>query len=227
VVRLAASGGRKGAFRNGWREARFARKIGAMSDVIVLHAALAGQGGPGFEQALLERLPYAYRLGLERRDAAARSTSLQGLRLLAEGILSARGAAFDPSRLRFPQGGKPFLEGGPQFSISHSACRVAVALSERCEVGLDIEDVGTRGRSRADLERWTAVEASLKALGASLRRAAEVRLSPDLATARMASSVVHLRPVALAADCIAMLATREPVGRVEVVRGQGTGDRGQ
>jgi hypothetical protein len=186
-----------------------------MSDVIVLHAALAGQGAPGFEQALLERLPYAYRLGLERRDAAARSASLQGLRLLAEGILSTRGAAFDPSRLRFPQGGKPFLEGGPQFSISHSACRVAVALSERCEVGLDIEDVGTRGRSRAELERWTAVEAVLKAVGSGLRQSAEVCLSPDLATAEFAGAIVHLRPLALAPDCVATLATRERVGQVE------------
>jgi hypothetical protein len=187
-----------------------------MSDVIVLHAALAGQGDPVLEQAMLERLPYAYRLELERRDAAARFASLRGLSLLAEGILRIRGVASDPTRLRFPGGAKPFLEGGPHFSISHSSCRVAVALSERCELGLDIEDVGTHGRSRAELERWTAVEASLKALGAGLRRSAEVGLSPDLSTAGMAGALVHLRPVALAADCIATLATREPVGRVEV-----------
>ena len=197
-----------------------------MSDVIVLHAVLAGQGNPGLEHALLERLPYAYRLALERRDPAARSASLRGLGLLAEGILRTRGIAFDPSRLRFPEGGKPSLEDGPHFSISHSACRVAVALSERHELGVDIEDVGTHGRSRAELERWTAVEASLKALGAGLRRSAEVRLLPDLATAEIAGTVVHLRSVALAADCVAALATREPVGQVEV-RGQGTGDRGQ
>jgi phosphopantetheinyl transferase len=195
-----------------------------MSDVIVLHAALAGQDAPGLEQALFERLPYAYRLELERRDAPARFASLRGLSLLAEGVLRTRGAAFDPSRLRFPEGAKPTLEGGPHFSISHSSCRVAVALSERYDLGFDIEDAGTHGRSHADLERWAAVEASLKALGAGLRRSAEVRLSPDLATAEMAGALVHLRPVALAADCIAMLATREPVGRVEV-RGWGIGDR--
>jgi phosphopantetheinyl transferase len=220
---LAAVGARRGAFRTGWREARLARKIGAMSDVIVLHAALAGQGGPGLEQALLERLPYAYRLALERRDPSARSASLQALDLLAEGVLRTRGAAFDPSRLRFPEGGKPSLEGGPHFSISHSACRVAVALSQRHVLGLDIEDVGTHGRSRAELERWTAVEASLKALGAGLRRSAEVRLSPDLSTAELAGTLVHLRSVTLAPDCVAALATRGPVGWVEVM-GWGIGD---
>jgi len=196
-----------------------------MSDVIVLHAALAGQGGPVLEQALLAHLPYAYRLELERRDASARSASLQGLALLAKGILSASGAAFDPSRLRFPAGGKPYLERGPHFSISHSGCRVAVALSEQHELGLDIEDVGTHGRSRGELERWTAVEASLKALGAGLRRAAEVCVSADLSTAEIEGAMVHLRPVALAADCIATLATRESVGQVEV-RGWGIGDGG-
>lgn len=220
MVRLAASGVGGGAFRNGWRRARLARKIVAMSDVIVLHAARAGQGAPALEQMLLERLPYAHRLALERRDAVARSASLQGLGLLAKGILQTRGAAFDPSHLRFPDGGKPHLEGGPYFSISHSSGRVAVALSEHHDLGFDIEDAGTHGRSREDLERWTAVEASLKALGAGLRRSAEVRLSPDLSTAEIAGVVLRLRPVALAADCIATLATREPVGQVEVRGGE-------
>ena len=165
---------------------------------------------------MLERLPYAYRLELERRDAAARSASLRGLGLLAAGILRIRGVASDPSLLRFPQGAKPFMEGGPHFSISHSSCRVAVALSERYELGLDIEDVGTHGRSRAELERWTAVEASLKALGAGLRRSADVRLSPDLSTAEMAGALVYLRAVTLAEGCVATLATRELPGRVEV-----------
>jgi len=100
-------------------------------------------------------------------------------------------------------------------------------LSERRELGLDIEDVGKHGRSRAELERWTAVEAALKALGSGLRRSAEVCLSPDLATAEFAGAIVHLRPLALAPDCVATLATQEPEGRVEVVRGQRTGDRGQ
>jgi len=195
-----------------------------MIDVIVLHAALGGQGDPGLEHALMTRLPYARRLELERRDPAARSASLQGLGLLAEGIVRLRAAAFDPSRLRFPQGGKPSVEGGPHFSISHSAGRVAVALSDRCELGLDIEDVGALGRSRPELERWTAVEASLKAFGAGLRRSTEVRLSPDRSSAEIAGALVRLRPVTLGADCIATLATHEPVGRVEVVRGQGTGD---
>jgi hypothetical protein len=223
-----ARGGKGAAWWNGWRAARLARKIVAVSDVIVLHAARAGQGGPGLEQALLERLPYAYRLDLERRHAAARSASLQALGLLAEGIQRMHGVVPDPSRLRFPRHGKPSLEGGPHFSISHGASRVAVALCARQDVGLDVEDVGTHGCDRAELERWTAVEATLKALGAGLRRSAEVRLSSDLSTAELDGVVLHLHPVALAPDCGATLAARERVGSLEVEEirgwGQGMGD---
>lgn len=195
-----------------------------MGEVIVLHATCAGQGPVDGERSLLERLPYAYRLELERRDAAARSASLLGLWLLAEGFRRLRQASFDPSRLRFPQGGKPLLQGGPHFSVSHSASRVAVALSERHELGLDLEQVGTHGRSRAELERWTSVEAALKALGTGLIRAPEVRLAPDLATAELAGAVVHLRCLELAVDCVATLAAREPVAGVfveEAMEGRG------
>ena len=193
-----------------------------MTDVIVLHAVRAGQGCPHQEHFPLERLPYAYRLELERRHQAARSASLQGLALLEEGILRTRGAALEPACLRFPEGGKPCLEGGPHFSLAHGECRVAVAVSERHELGLDVEDLGTHGRSRAELERWTAVEATLKALGAGLRRARAVNVAPDLAAAELDGVVVHLRPLVLAPDCVATLATLEPVGRVEVEeRGSG------
>ena len=201
-----------------------------MGDVIVLHATCAGQGLAAPERLLLERLPYAHRLELERRPAAARTASLRGLCLLAEGFRRLRQAAFDPSRLHFPQGGKPLLKGGPQFSVSHSARRVAVAVSECHELGLDLEDVGTHARTCAELERWTAVEASLKVLGNGLRRAPQVRLAPDLATAECAGILVHLRRVDLAPGCVATLATREPVGAVLVEaaegRGYGIGDRG-
>lgn len=199
-----------------------------MSEVIVLHADLAGQGDPGREQAMLGRLPYAYRLEIGRRDAAARAASLRALCLLAEGVARLRGAPLDPSQLRFPYGGKPSLDSGPQFSISHSPRRVVVALSEQHELGVDVEEIGAHGRGRAALERWTAVEAALKALGAGLRQSPQVRLSEDAATAEFAGVAVHLRPVPISVDCVAALATRGRVERVRVeeVRGWGIGDGG-
>jgi len=187
-----------------------------MCDVMVLHAALAGPLDADRDAALLERLPYAYRLELERRDAGARSASLQALRLLAEGVLRLRGTALDVSQLRFPGGGKPSLDGGPCFSISHSATRVAVAVSNQCDLGVDLEDLGAHGRDQVALERWTAIEATLKAVGAGLRQSREVSVSPDLATAEIAGVRVYTQPLLLAPGCVATLATREPVGRVVV-----------
>ena len=187
-----------------------------MWGVIVLHAVRPVEGDPAREQPLLERLPYAYRLALERRNPSDRAASLQGLAMLDEGLRRVRAASLEPSRLRFPQGGKPSLEGGPHFSIAHCARRVAVAVSEQCALGLDVEDVDAHGLNRIDLERWTAIEATLKAIGAGLRRAPEVRLSHDRTAAEIDGVVLHLRPIASSADIVATLATREPVRQVEV-----------
>lgn len=195
-----------------------------MTDVLVLHAALRDALEAGRAAWLLERLPYARRLDLERRDDAARSASLIGLELLVDGVTRLRGAPPEWSRLRFPTGGRPQLENGPWFSVSHSATRVAVALSEVGELGFDLEDVHGTRLDRAALARWTAVEASLKATGSDLRQARDVRLAADLATAELAGRRVHLQHVALQPDCVACLATLQPVAGV-VVEAAGRGKR--
>ena len=192
-----------------------------MWQAIVLHAPPAGFDVGG-AASLLERLPYARRLELERREAAARNASLLAVELLCDGFLRLRGVRLDPSRLQFPQGGKPRLDGGPWFSVSHARARVAVALSDRCDLGFDLEHIGAAGRDRDALERWTATEATLKATGAGIRRARDVQLASDLATARIDGQTVHLRGVTLAPDCVARLATLEPVGDV-VVEERGSG----
>jgi phosphopantetheinyl transferase len=189
-----------------------------MYEVMVLHAELGGQASAAGERSLLQRLPYAYRLELERRDAPARSASLAALRLLAQGVQRLQGVPLDVSRLHVPEGGKAFLDDGPRFSISHSAQRAAVAISEHGDLGLDIEDLDTLGMDRTRLERWTAIEATLKLVGAGLPRAREVQLSPDLGIAKLGDVVVHTRSLQLAPGCVARLATREPVRNVVVER---------
>jgi phosphopantetheinyl transferase len=186
-----------------------------MWQAIVLHAPPA-KFDAGGAASLLERLPYAYRLELERRAAAERNASLLAVELLCGGLLRLRGVRLDPSRLQFPEGGKPRLDGGPWFSVSHARARVAVALSDRCDLGLDLEDIGAAGRDGEALERWTATEATLKAIGAGIRRARDVQLAEDLATALIDGVTVHLRRVKLAPDCVARLGTLEPGGEVVV-----------
>jgi hypothetical protein len=191
-----------------------------MSDVIVLHAALPGHFGAALDAQLMPRLPYAKRLQLARCDAGARRASLAAIELLLLGAVRLGSRPLDPAQLRFPAGGKPFVEGGPRFSISHSATRVAVALSASCELGLDVEDFldgGEAAEATPDkLERWAATEAALKAVGDGLRSVGRVVLAPDLATARVGAVTVQLRTLPLGAGIVARLATIGPVGQVGV-----------
>lgn len=191
-----------------------------MTAVLILHATLPGEIDAGPAAALLSQLPYARRLELERRAAAARLASLAGTALVLAGAERLQGRSVDPARLRFPQGGKPSLEGGPSFSVSHSGCRVAAALCEEGEVGLDLEDEtagdDARGRASRSLVLWTATEAALKSVGAGLRTAREVRLSGDRSFAMLAGTVIHLRPLELAEDCVACLATPVVVSQVTI-----------
>lgn len=188
-----------------------------MIEVTVLHAPLVGPLDAGREAWLLERLPYARRQELERREAQARAASLHALELLRCGVARLRGTALEMTALRYPAGGKPALAGGPCFSISHSTTRVAVALSEQCEVGIDVEDL-LAAADEDRLRQWTAVEATLKAAGSGLRRAREVRLAPDLAAARFGAQDYRLHRLWLASGCIAHLATAGEA-RVQLLSG--------
>jgi phosphopantetheinyl transferase len=196
-----------------------------MARVIVLHARL--DPGPvernpvngtdfrpsGVETlaALLEQLPYAKRLELERRDRAARHASLDGIGLALAGATSIRGRPFAPAELRFPMDGKPYFAGGPRFSISHASTRVAVALSDDIDVGIDLEDLGEPRPGGGDphrrLARWTAVEAVLKAAGRGLKNANAVRLDEALATGTLDGATYRLTPLSIAPDVVAHLAT--------------------
>jgi hypothetical protein len=191
-----------------------------MTQVLLLHAALTGADATGAGTELLARLPYAQRLELERRDVAARTASLAGIALVLEGARRLHARTAQVNRLRFPLGGKPSLHGGPHFSVSHSRLRVGVALCGSGEVGLDLEDLpgGSAGRGAGvgSLEQWTAVEAALKFAGAGLREAGDVHLSEDLAVARLAGALFHLRPLLLAPGCVACLATGSPVSQLTV-----------
>lgn len=186
-----------------------------MSDVLVLHAARMAALDAARAEWLLDRLPYARRLELERRDAAGRAASLLALELLLEAVARLRGGFPDLSQLRFPAGHKPSFRDGPWFSVSHSRARVAVAASDRCDVGIDVEDRNGRADPAA-LDRWTAIEATLKAVGCGLRHSREVRLAGDLATGEVSGQLVYLRGIALAPDSVARLATLQPVAELRV-----------
>ena len=168
-------------------------------------------------EALLAALPYGRRLELEARDAAGRRAGLAGTALALAALARMRGSPVRVAELAFPQGGKPAMAGGPDFSVAHAGGAVGVATVPGGAVGFDLEplvDVANRAR----LERWTATEAVLKAAGRGLRDAAEVELSPALDAGRLAARHYRLQCVDAGKDCVAWLATDRALAGVDVER---------
>jgi len=87
--------------------------------------------------------------------------------------------------IRIAPGGKPYLPGGPHFSISHSGGMVLVAVCEDSPIGCDVEPANRAVKNEAAIRRklfpgeddvpflklWTAYEARLKS---GLGEAAEI-----------------------------------------------------
>ncbi|NJD32783.1 MAG: hypothetical protein FIB04_12970 [Gammaproteobacteria bacterium] len=194
-----------------------------MARVLVLHARLApviGNSVPGTAFPLLERLPYARRLELERRDAAGRNASLAGIALVLQGSQRLRGTIIGADALRFPAGGKPYCEGGPFFSVSHGTTRVAVAISDDVDLGFDLEEIARPLPSERDpldrLRRWTATEAVLKAAGLGLRDARAVELEDGLAAGSVQGRRFLLGPVPIGPDVVAHVATPRKIASLDV-----------
>jgi phosphopantetheinyl transferase len=186
-----------------------------MGRVIVLHAPSAGHASPGWQQRLLQRLPYARRLELESRTAESRRASLTGTALLMRAAQRLGCGDVGPADLRFPQGAKPRLAGGPYFSISHTPRRVACAASRECDLGFDHEDYAGEAPP-ARLRRWTAIEATLKAAGLGLEHAHDVELDPALHCSRLERSCFELMSLDLAPGVVACLAACTLPAAVEI-----------
>jgi 4'-phosphopantetheinyl transferase len=151
-----------------------------MTDAIILHARLRlPLSCPSWQEPLLQALPYAHRLELERREPQARRASLAGLGLVLVGAARMTRREFPPRAFTFPPAGKPRLAGGPHFSISHSGSCVTCIVCADTDCGIDIEDrLDAAGSATvAQLRRWTATEAALKAAGLGLHAAGEVALA--------------------------------------------------
>ncbi|MBK7902095.1 MAG: hypothetical protein IPJ97_03430 [Proteobacteria bacterium] len=139
---------------------------GTMTDAITSHTRLPSSC-PSWQESLLQALPYAQRLELERREPGARRASLAGLGLVLVGAAHVTRQEFPPQAFTFPPAGKPRLASGPYFSISHSRSAVACIVCADADCGIDIEDrtEAEEGATVAKLQRWTATEAALKAAG--------------------------------------------------------------
>lgn len=104
-----------------------------------------------------ERFPFRY------KRAARLAKQTDRLCVIAAGVLLYRALGVDESRLELAPGGKPYICGGPEFSISHSGGRCVLAVGEG-RIGVDIErlDESNLIAAEAALTReellWTAAE---------------------------------------------------------------------
>jgi phosphopantetheinyl transferase len=185
-----------------------------MENASLLHAPLTPGLRPACAERLLEALPYARRLRLERADPLLRASSLAGLALALVAAARARGAAFGGiAELRLPEGEKPRFVHGPHFSISHTSSRVACIACAAAEVGIDIETApaGAASALIRKLQRWTASEATLKAAGVGLRRMRGVQVDLASLESELEGRRYVLRELALAPDTLGHVASLQPV----------------
>jgi hypothetical protein len=177
-----------------------------MNRIMVLHGSSRWGSEPDPMVSLLGSLAYGKRLELESRPRAARDASLRGIALAVAAMRAIHSGRVSPGDLRFPQDGKPHVPGAPDFSIAHAGDWVGCAVAEQGAVGFDVE-MCTTDVSSADLTRWTAIEAVLKAAGAGLRHARRVEVDLGSRRGRFAGRDYCLHPVALASDVVAHIAT--------------------
>lgn len=185
-----------------------------MTDAIILHAPLRlPLSCPPWQVPLLQALPYARRLELERREPAARRASLAGLGLVLVGAARLTQQEFPPQAFTFPPAGKPRLAGGPYFSISHSSSTVTCMVCAGTDCGIDIEDRLDSAESAAvaKLRRWTATEAALKAAGLGLRATREVALAELLGHAVVQSQRYELQSLDDIPGVIGHIAAKAPL----------------
>lgn len=141
---------------------------------------------------------------------------LAGRYLLSRG-LELLGCPGGEARIRHEPGGKPFIPGGPEFSIAHCAAAALCALDGR-PLGADVEDISVPlpeellsaltawerdwvlsapdgERERRFYTVWTVKESLAKASGAGLGglRELESAVTPELALKRRVAGLhVHI-----------------------------------
>jgi phosphopantetheinyl transferase len=178
-----------------------------MNRVILAYSQLQGALPAAQRERLRAQLPYARRLRLSM-DALRQSQSFLGLALACRLLGAVSGGPVEPSALRFARSGKPYVPGGPDFSIAHAGEWVLCALAANGNVGIDAEESAAARSSAAELGIWAAQEATIKAAGATLAELARVHIHGHRIGFR--GRRWYLRSPRLAARLIVRVVTEQP-----------------
>jgi phosphopantetheinyl transferase len=113
------------------------------------------------------QLPYGRRLHASP-EPLTQSQSLLGVALACGLLARLTHRSLRPAQLRYSKQGKPYAQGFPDFSISHSGDWVVCAMAGAGSIGVDVQALAD-GATAGAVAVWSAKEATLKAAGASLQ----------------------------------------------------------
>jgi phosphopantetheinyl transferase len=205
-----------------------------VTKAIVYYRSLAGESYAALAARWLEKLPYAKRRLIERATELAAAATLAGIDLLAHAAAALGHSSLDAAALVFPERGKPYWPGGPEFNISHTREITVCVATCGVRVGIDIESLervslqalrrvaspmelelcGASGRGAAQL--WTRKEAVLKAEGGSVFEAAAVTVHERYAEFR-GRQWYFAQPDTLE-NCALAIATERPMIALDLRR---------
>lgn len=112
---------------------------------------------PDDEAPLWAVLPDDERARAERmNDPGARRRFVTGRACLRSALARLTHVAARDIRFAYGAHGRPFLPGGPSFSLSHSGERVLIAVAAEGRVGADVERIRPVRRLEALAARWFA-----------------------------------------------------------------------
>ena len=168
--------------------------------VSLTYAWVPAQPCDALMQDWLPRLPPAKRQAILKLQVVTdRNASLLGLCLLDRACRQL-GRPVALSELQFPERGKPFWPGGPDFSVSHADGLVACAVISQGRIGLDLEPAGAvapltlrrvctdeemaslQARGLTPTDGWVMKEAAVKQVGRGIGALASARLNSEGAT---------------------------------------------
>ncbi|HEV7716189.1 MAG TPA: hypothetical protein VGO53_11370 [Steroidobacteraceae bacterium] len=157
--------------------------------VILFYSDLRGEWPEAAAAWFLRALPYAKRLTVGAQGPDGNKT-LAGVSLARRALAAVVGHEVAARDFVFPDGGKPYVPGAPDFSIAHSGPWVGCAVAASGRVGFDVEcqrpgieqtvrllvspEEAPRLDPESALKRWVATEAALKTFGESIREAPAV-----------------------------------------------------
>lgn len=198
---------------------------------ILYYSDLRGQWPEAAATRFLRAMAYAKRLATDVQELEGRQT-IAGVSLARRALSALAGREIATREFVFPEGRKPHVPGAADFSIAHSGPWVGCATVGVGRIGFDVEcerpgieqtvrllcdpEEARHLTPQAALARWVAIEAALKAHGASVRDAQQVAFRAGEAFFR--GERLYRAEVEVFEGAAACIMTSQPLRAIETRR---------